>query len=78
MKTSYQPCEEKHVNRQVIDNQLLTALDDKSKVAILLNKEDLDLIISAFMLAENNRMAMKGRMTEFRKDLEQLRESAKL
>ena len=35
------------MNRQVIENQLLAALDDKSKVAILATEEDLKLLITA-------------------------------
>lgn len=33
--------------REVISDQVLTALDDKSKVAILCTQEDLDLLIQA-------------------------------
>lgn len=42
------PIKVERVNRAVIDSQLLTGLDDKSKVAILASQDDLDLMISAF------------------------------
>ena len=41
------PCSVESVNRQVIENQLLAALDDKSKVAILATEDDLKLLIAA-------------------------------
>ena len=40
-------CSVESVNRQVIENQLLAALDDKSKVAILATEDDLKLLIAA-------------------------------
>lgn len=36
-----------HVKREVIDNRLLIALDDKSKAAIVCSKEDLALLLRA-------------------------------
>jgi len=38
-------------SRQVLEGQLLTALDDKSKVAVLLNEEDLRRLIMCVRLA---------------------------
>ena len=42
-----QACTVESVNRTVIDGQLLAALDDKSKVAILATVDDLNLFIEA-------------------------------
>ncbi len=42
-----QPLEIVPTDRQVICQQLLAALDDTSKVAILATKEDLDILIQA-------------------------------
>ncbi|MDA8106194.1 MAG: hypothetical protein M0Z71_12555 [Nitrospiraceae bacterium] len=70
------PCSVESVNRQVIENQLLTALDDKSKVAILASEEDLDTLIAALLLSENNRMAMSSKFKELRADLQQLKSAA--
>ena len=35
------------VRREVIDNQFLGVLDDKSKVAIIASEDDLDLLLHA-------------------------------
>lgn len=69
-------CTEEHVSRSVIENKLLVSLGDKSKVALLLDKNDLDLIIGALLLSESNRMAMPTQYKEMRKGLEQLRAAA--
>ena len=70
------PCSVESVNRQVIENQLLTSLCDKSRVAILATEEDLEILIAALLLAENNRMAMPTKYKEMRADLEQLKAAA--
>jgi hypothetical protein len=62
--------------REVIENQLLTSLCDKSKAAVLFTESDLDLMISALMLARTNRMANMMRMDEFQKDLTELKNAA--
>lgn len=41
------PCSVESTTRHVIENQLLAALDDKTKVAILANEMDLRIIITA-------------------------------
>jgi len=41
------PCSTSAVPREVIENQLLVALDDKSKVAILADEELLTFLITA-------------------------------
>ena len=68
-------CIEERVGRDILENQLLVSLSNKNKVAILLDKADLELLISGLVLAETNRMAM-GRHREFRQDLEQLKKVA--
>lgn len=73
---SIKPCTEERVPKQIIENQLLVALDDKSKVAILASKEDLDILICALFLAESNRMAMPLKYKEMRLDLEKLKKAA--
>ena len=70
------PCSVEMTNRQVIENQLLASLDDKSKVAILASEEDLDTLIAALMLSERNRMAMPSKWKELRAGLEQLKAAA--
>lgn len=42
-----QLCATEIVPRQIIENQLLVALDDKSKVAIIADQELLEFLISA-------------------------------
>lgn len=77
-------CTEERVPRQVIENQLLSALDDKSKVAILATKEDLEILIAAlcgYQLGEakGNLLSWKNhvdRCKEFASDLEQLKSAA--
>ena len=58
------------VNRQVIENQLLTALDDKSKVAILATEEDLTMLIICLGFSTG----VKAK--EMRADLQQLKAAA--
>jgi hypothetical protein len=41
-------------NREVIENQLLAALDDKTKVAILANEEDLSVMMLALTYASKS------------------------
>ena len=58
---------------EVIENQLLTALDDKSKVAILATQDDLDLLISALTYSPNKSNASRTKMLD---GLKQLRDAA--
>lgn len=62
--------------REVIENRLLTALDDKTKVAILLTEEDLDSLIAYLFLANTNRMVMQSKCSDWIKDLNELKNSA--
>ena len=64
------PCSVESVNRQVIENQLLTALDDKSKVAILATEEDLTMLIICLGFSTG----VKAK--EMRADLQQLKAAA--
>lgn len=70
------PCSVSAVKRQVIENKLLAALDDRGKVAILATEEDLEIIITALLLAESNRVVISSKYKEMRADLEQLRSAA--
>lgn len=69
-----QPNHVERVSKTVIENQLLVALDDKSKVACLFAKEDLDVLISALTVAE--RVRYEPQAKEMRLSLEQLRKAA--
>ena len=64
------PCSVESVNRQVIENQLLAALDDKSKVAILATEEDLTMLIICLGFSTG----VKAK--EMRADLQQLKAAA--
>jgi hypothetical protein len=64
------------VKREVIEGQLLAALDDKSKVAMLLNESDLDFMIWHLMLARNNRMGSMLKCDEWIADLTELKNAA--
>lgn len=60
------------MKREVIGDQLLTALNDKSKVTILANKEDLQLL----MMGLNNLTLIDSKLNkkrvQYAKDLKQL------
>ena len=60
------------VPRQVIGDQLLAALDDKSKVAIIASSDDLDLLISVLRFYPVRTKAVK----QLQADLEMLRTAA--
>lgn len=71
------------VPRQVIDNQLLVALDDKSKVAVVLDEESLNLCIEGMRAVmrkcEFDREVFAGKIgkaTELRNDMQDLRRAA--
>lgn len=57
-------------SRQVIENKLLTALNDSSQVAILATEEDLSIMIETLSQSER----LKAR--EMARDFEQLRKAA--
>lgn len=63
-------------NREVIDNQLLTALDDKSKVAILASEEDLDVLITALKRYPVSLCTKETQVLALLNGLEQLRDAA--
>ena len=65
-------CSQKHVSRQVIANQLLAALDDKGKVAIVASAEDLELLISVLRYYPVRTAQVKRMQT----DLQMLRDAA--
>ena len=50
-----------HVPRQVIENQLLVVLDDKSKVAIVASEEDLEHLVNALRYHTLRSPAAKSR-----------------
>ena len=67
------------VPRQVIQNQLLTALDDKSKVAALLDEGDLDILIDALeckLAWDDLSKDVEDKAKRFREDLKLLRVKA--
>lgn len=68
-KTSYAP-------REVLEGKLLAALDDESKVAIVLDKADVDMLINA--LEAYPAHAVKGGKShrQYAADLRQLRSAA--
>ena len=59
------------VPRQVIEGKLLAALDDKSKVAVILSEGDLHLLIVAL-----DDCVRTDKVLQMLKDLEKLREEA--
>ena len=67
------PNKVEHTTRAVIEQSILLALEnDKSKVAILCDKNDLNILIAALGLTER---VIKGG-EDFRLSLEQLRREA--
>ena len=60
------------VHRTVLQDQLLTALDNKNKVACLFTEEDLEIIITTFQLTRNRTAEQELMLT----DLETLRKAA--
>lgn len=62
--------------REVIEGQLLAALDDKTKVAVLLTESDLDFLIAHLMLARTNRMGSMLKCDEWIADLTELKNAA--
>ena len=62
-----------HVPREVLEGRLLAALDDQSKVAVVLGESDLRLLISALNYAPDGWGRELKRM---RDDLCKLRDSA--
>ena len=75
-----EPLEVDYASRTVIENQLLIALNDKSKVAFLLTKDDLNLLIWWGSIAPGNVLASDALEPERSKgmlaDLRKLRSAA--
>lgn len=69
-------CSVESVNRQVIENKLLTALDDKSKVAILATEDDLRMLINALKTHSMCYPGWSKKNSEYVADLEQLKAAA--
>lgn len=67
------PCKVVNTPRTVIEGQLLAALDDKTKVALLIVEEDLTMLINAL---EQNHQPSPAKVEEFATDLRQLRREA--
>jgi hypothetical protein len=70
------PCSVESVNRQVIENQLLTSLCDKSKVAILATEDDLRMLINALKTHSMCYPGWAKKNSEYVADLEQLKSAA--
>ena len=62
------------VERRVIENQLLTALEDEGLVAVLVSADDLRLLITALEIMSGG--PEPGRSEEFAADLSKLYEAA--
>jgi len=62
--------------REVIADQLLTALDDKGKVAILADREMLDFLISAAHNCDITDPELRKYRDELVQDMKKLRASA--
>jgi hypothetical protein len=62
--------------REVIEKKLLAALDDESKVAVLLTKSDLEFLSGHLMIARTNRMASMLKCDTWIEDLKQLKNAA--
>ena len=69
-------CSAESVNRQVIENQLLTALDDKSRVAILATEDDLRMLINALKTHSMCYPGWAKKNSEYVAGLEQLKAAA--
>ena len=57
-------------SREVIENQLLVSMEDKSKVALILTCDDLTMLIDALAYA------IDDKRTQMRRDLQELRHKA--
>lgn len=64
-------CSEEYVKKEVISNQLLAALDDKSNVALILSEDDLTILIYALQRLPRHRKAQL-----MLADIQQLRQAA--
>lgn len=64
--------------KEVIEKQLLVALDDKSKVALVLDEEDLTLLLVCLMLSENSLPSPteRKRVKGLRRDVQKLLKEA--
>lgn len=62
-----------HVPREVLEGRLLAALDDQSKVAVVMSEDDLRLVISALGYAPDG---WGKKVKQMRDDLCKLRDSA--
>lgn len=71
-----EPNKVEQVSREVIERQLLTALNDKSQVAILATEEDLDLLIAALRPAAPLEPYSSDKAQEFCMGLQQLKREA--
>lgn len=65
--------------REIIQDRLLASLDDKSKVAIVVNKDDLDLLIEGMVYVYTNSLKRgykRKKSKEFLDDMRKLRKHA--
>lgn len=73
----FEPNKVELVSHEVIENQLLNFLNDKSKVAILATEEDLDVLIAALALVSQFGItAHSSKAKELRAGLRQLHREA--
>lgn len=65
-----------HTSHQVIEKQLLVALSDKTKVALLFTEADIESLIQALRYAEQTRLSGVPQWKEMREGLQELRNAA--
>ena len=75
-ESSTRPLKVEQVPRQVMENQLLVALDDKDKIAVVLTETDLDLLIESLGYARSFKDGPNLARAKMRADLKELREVA--
>ena len=77
MGKNEKPCSTETVSHQVIEQQILTALDDRAKVALVIDESDLCLLIDAlsWRMADLN-ASPRSRQWVFLQDLMKLKQAA--
>lgn len=71
-----EPNKVEHVQREVIERKLLTALTDQGTVAILASEQDLDVMIVALEYAMLGNAAQTRKARELARGIRQLRREA--
>lgn len=71
-----EPNKVEHVRHEVILQQIMTSLQDKSKVALLLTEDDLELVIRTFVQVIDDSSEIMFREQDFLDSLSQLKREA--